>query len=449
MKHTNEYYRRRTENLKYANQIIKGCLKKVYIHNYIPGQVIYNLGEYPNKMSIMPTEYDYRLIKKLSENGVGLIQIHEEWNDSLRIMGADKYTSHDKNGLKEFIKLCHSFDIKVLPYVSSGFFDVRDPDYTDRFIRSDAKLYMNYYRYRMCSAASPEWNKYLFDNIRRMLDEYEFDGIFNDMGYDMCDDEGNKYKPGEYDPFIEDMLIRLYDLVKNEYGGIVKLHQGEIMVPVSENKIYDYLWVGENCETSEELIKTVNCSPYVIPCPDYKTSKEKNYDIYFSRALPFLQFLLRADGRPITGERVCAPGIEYLEDIESGHFRKIREYYLKHQNGPWVYSEWSDIPDDELMRKKWFEYLRLYKPMVTENSCCFIDINKDNGLTAEPVDNDVHMSMFVNEDCYVCISNVGTESRKVVFKQIWTDRVTKKAGSMINIPPGGMIFLKKQRGDTK
>ena len=273
MKHTNEYYRRRTENLKYANQIIKGCLKKVYIHNYIPGQVIYNLGEYPNKMSIMPTEYDYRLIKKLSENGVGLIQIHEEWNDSLRIMGADKYTSHDKNGLKEFIKLCHSFDIKVLPYVSSGFFDVRDPDYTDRFIRSDAKLYMNYYRYRMCSAASPEWNKYLFDNIRRMLDEYEFDGIFNDMGYDMCDDEGNKYRPGEYDPFIEDMLIRLYDLVKNEYGGIVKLHQGEIMVPVSENKIYDYLWVGENCETSEELIKTVNCSPYVIPCPDYKTSK--------------------------------------------------------------------------------------------------------------------------------------------------------------------------------
>ena len=48
-------------------------------------------------------------------------------------------------------------------------------------------------------------------------------------------------------------------------------------------------------------------SPYVIPCPDYKFTNETNGDIYFSRALPFLQFLLRLDGRPITGERMlCA-----------------------------------------------------------------------------------------------------------------------------------------------
>ena len=78
MNYTNEYYRKRTANIKYANSAVKGCLKKMHIHNYIPGQVIYNLGEYPNKMTIKPTEYDYNLIKKLSENGVGLIQIHED-----------------------------------------------------------------------------------------------------------------------------------------------------------------------------------------------------------------------------------------------------------------------------------------------------------------------------------------------------------------------------------
>ena len=94
---------------------------------------------------------------------------------------------------------------------------------------------------------------------------------------------------------------------------------------VSNEKIYDYLWVGESCKTSEELLRTVQYSPYVIPCPDYKFTNETNGDIYFSRALPFLQFLLRLDGRPITGERSCAPNVVYHDDAESRHFRKIRE----------------------------------------------------------------------------------------------------------------------------
>ncbi len=444
MNYTNEYYRKRIGNVKYANSAVKSCLKKMHIHNYIPGQVIYNLGEYPNKMTIRPTEYDYNLIKKLSENGVGLIQIHEEWNDAMRIMGADKFSSHDKEGLKEFISLCHSFNIKVLPYISSGFFDERDPDFTEKFVAApDIKLVQNYYRYRCCNAASPEWNKYLFDNLRRIMEEYGFDGIFNDMGYDRRDDEGNVYGMEDYDPFIEDLLVRMYSVVKNEYGGIVKLHIGEIQLPVTNEKIYDYLWVGESCKTSEELIKTINYSPYVIPCPDYKFTEETNADIYFARALPFLQFLLRLDGRPITGERSCAPGVEYHDDAESRHFKKIREYYLKHPNGPFVYSEWSDIPDDEGIREKWFEYLKLYKPMVSEDSLCFIDIAEDSGITAVRPDEGIHMSMFVNDECYLCISNLGKKSSTVIFKEKWTDRVTGKCDTAAEIPAGGMVFLRK------
>ena len=247
MNYTNTDYRKRIANVKYANSVVKSCLRRMHIHDYIPGQVIYNLGEYPNKMTIRPTAYDHDLIRKLSENGVGLIQIHEEWNDAMRIMGADKFSSHDKDGLKEFIDLCHSFHIKVLPYLSSGFFDERDPDFTEKFV-ADPKLMLvqNYYRYRCCNAASPEWNQYLFDNLHRMMDEYAFDGIFNDMGYDRRDGEGNPYGMEEYDPYIEDLLVRMYSVVKNEYHGIVKLHIGELQLPVSNEKIYDYLWVGES-----------------------------------------------------------------------------------------------------------------------------------------------------------------------------------------------------------
>lgn len=279
MNYTNTDYRKRIANVKYANSVVKSCLRRMHIHDYIPGQVIYNLGEYPNKMTIRPTAYDHDLIRKLSENGVGLIQIHEEWNDAMRIMGADKFSSHDKDGLKEFIDLCHSFHIKVLPYLSSGFFDERDPDFTEKFVSgSKLMLVQNYYRYRCCNAASPEWNQYLFDNLHRMMDEYAFDGIFNDMGYDRRDGEGNPYGMEEYDPYIEDLLVRMYSVVKNEYHGIVKLHIGELQLPVSNEKIYDYLWVGESCKTSEELLRTVQYSPYVIPCPDYKFTNETNGD---------------------------------------------------------------------------------------------------------------------------------------------------------------------------
>ena len=99
------------------------------------------------------------------------------------------------------------------------------------------------------------------------------------MGYDRRDGEGNPYGMEEYDPYIEDLLVLMYSVVKNEYHGIVKLHIGELQLPVSNEKIYDYLWVGESCKTSEELLRTVQYSPYVIPCPDYKFTIETNGDI--------------------------------------------------------------------------------------------------------------------------------------------------------------------------
>ena len=98
---TREQHKARLDNITYAEKSIKKFFRRVRIHDYIPGQVIYNLGEYPAKFSIKPTEYDYEVVKNLADMGVGLIQLHEEWNDAIRIMGADKFTSHDEQGLKE------------------------------------------------------------------------------------------------------------------------------------------------------------------------------------------------------------------------------------------------------------------------------------------------------------------------------------------------------------
>ena len=106
-----EEERKRLDNITYAENAVKKCTRRVRIHDYIPGQISYNLGGYPAKFSITPTEYDYEVIKALKEKGVGLIQVHEEWNDAIRVLGADKYSSHDPEGMRKFIELCHDFGL--------------------------------------------------------------------------------------------------------------------------------------------------------------------------------------------------------------------------------------------------------------------------------------------------------------------------------------------------
>ena len=78
-----EQHRARINNLREARKSIKKLTRELRIHNYLPGQVIYYLGDYPAKMSIKPTEYDFNLLKSYAENGVDMIQVHEEWNTSL------------------------------------------------------------------------------------------------------------------------------------------------------------------------------------------------------------------------------------------------------------------------------------------------------------------------------------------------------------------------------
>ena len=67
-----ETEKRKQENLIFAERVAGECKRRFTIQDYIPGQVIYNLGEYPAAFSIRPTEYDYELIRSLSSHGVGL-----------------------------------------------------------------------------------------------------------------------------------------------------------------------------------------------------------------------------------------------------------------------------------------------------------------------------------------------------------------------------------------
>ena len=259
-----EDQKKRIENIRYASEHVKSCTRHIRVHDYLPGQVTYNLGPYPAKFSIEPTEYDYNLIKSFAEKGVGLIQVHEEWNDGIRLYGADKYNSHDPSGMKSFIKLCHDFGIKVLPYLSSFYFDRRDPDFRRDFMRYESYLISVHFEYANCSAESETWGTYFFDKMKRVFDEYEFDGIYNDTG---CEEFAKRHAEVRaqgrktcvqsdihYDPFEEDFYARMYSFVKENHG-IMKMHYSNTCRPVSDEKLYDYLWVGEGVSNIDDLLE--------------------------------------------------------------------------------------------------------------------------------------------------------------------------------------------------
>ena len=450
---TLEEHRARIANVKSAELGNKTYIRKHRIGEYLPAQAVYHLGDYPAPFSIEPTEYDYNMIKGMAENGVQLIQLHEEWNDHIRRFGADKYTSHDPEGLDKFIELCHSFGIKVIPYISSGFLHEFDPDFKEEF--TIRKLYCRtgtHFQYRVCSASSEEWRSFILPKTFAVLDRHDFDGIYNDYGTDSSFFHGGKYikrddvAGGGYDPELEDLLATIYGEVKKR-GGIYKLHINYNSPAPCIEKVYDYLWIGEG-ESTDNLCIGKNYPPYVVPCPDKVHSKIDDPDYFFAAVIPFMQFpLLTSCGRPLRGRVIdedvplyCNPGKEpgfgYI-------FQKnVHEYNKEHPDGPHVHSRWSAIPDDLRDYPTWCKYMALYKPMVEENTIAYIGLTESEDILS-PAKENVNVSMFVSHEKYLVVGNLSGEEYEIVLKEQWTDRETGVTSDRFTVKNNRLLFLKK------
>lgn len=447
---TAEQHRRRLENLLAASTVVNKCLWKFTIQNYLPGQVTYNLGEYPARFSIAPTDYDYQLLTKFAEQGAQVIQLHEEYNDPKRVLGADKFESHDPKGLRQFVDLVHSLGMKIILYFSSGYFDRTDPDFCEDWGYPGVYLKEFYYNYANCSPASPEWRAYLLPRLEYLMDEYGVDGLYNDLGYvEICKQKhipSTQISPEpetpEHDAALEDLLGMIMNLVHSR-SGIVKLHYTENKLPKCFSKIYDYCWVGESVKNLYSLRESTKSFPlYVIPCPDLSRAESWNEDDLYLHSIPYLQFPLRVDGRPVTGERAFVTGVEYEEDFWTEHFHRIHDYYLKHPRGPYIYGWWDSCYGRPEARKKWFHYLNLYRPMVSENSWCWIDI-QESRLFKENLPQGVVASLFVNEQSYLVLANYGTSAVTVATSWLWRDRESGIEGVEWSIPPRKLKLLER------
>ena len=427
--YSKDEHRRRLENIAYGERAIAKCMRKHLIADYLPGQCSYNLGEYPCRHVWDPGEWDERELDNLKEQGIRLIQLHEEWNDAERLFGGDKFTPLNPAGFRRFVDMVHRRGMKLIVYASSGFFERRDRDFRPEWARSPDLVEL-WYQYAHCSPASPGWRAYLLPRLVGILDDYGVDGFYNDLGYKNLAGRGVKPSADEvpameedehHDGALEDLLALIYAEVKRR-GGIVKVHHGGASRLQTDREVYDYLWVGEgirNADSFREAVK--NHPPYVVPCLDMSRATIANENELYLEAVPYMQFPLLLAGRPFTGERATIPGIQYQpeeKDFWTRHCREIWRYYQSHSQGPYSYGWWDSVPGRPEARPTHARWLKQYLPMVEEGTWAWLEIS-DSSIFPRPLPADVVASAFANRDLYLVLANYRRDAAEVVTAEAY------------------------------
>jgi hypothetical protein len=418
-----EDHRRRMQNIVECRHSVQQCLRRHLITDYLPGQCSYNLGEYPCRQPWEIDDWDAQELDKLKDQGIGLIQLHEEWNDSQRMFGAHKFAPLNPIGFRRFIEMAHERGMRVIVYVSSGFFQKTDPDFKAEWAR-DQDLVELHYHYARCSPVSPGWRAYVLGQIVRTLDEYGVDGIYNDLGYlrlfqnprPPTRDEVFAFEETEtQDGAVSDLLALIYAEVKRR-GGIVKIHMGAADRPKTSDKIYDYLWVGEAVESVDGLREAAKDHPaYVVPCLDMSTAAIDNEDELYLNSIPYLQFPLLLAGKPFTGERALIPGIHYPPESEchwTHHCRAIWKYHQLHPEGPFSYGWWDSVPGRPQARVVHARWLRQYLPLVEEGTWAWLEMSRSN-FFKKSLPSGMVASAFANRELYLVLANYGSTTAEI------------------------------------
>jgi hypothetical protein len=453
-----EDHRRRLKNIAVCERGIRRCMRRHLITDYLPGQCVYNVGEYPCRKPWDPDEWDEKELDSLRDQGIRLIQVHEEWNDSQRLFGQTKLTALNPAGFRRFVDMVHARGMKLIVYVSSGFFDRRDPDFRPEWARQQDLVEM-YWRYARCSPASPGWRAYLLPRLMRILDEYGVDGFYNDLGYVPLANNPQPPAKDEILAFEErpdregalgDLLALIYAEVKRR-GGIVKVHHSGASCPHTDVKVYDYLWVGEGITQADGFREAVkNHAPYVVPCLDMSRARINSEDELYLSAIPYMQFPLLLAGRPFTGERASIPGIEYPPEEKcfwTRHNRQIWKYYQAHPNGPFSYGWWDSVPGRPEARPTHARWLKRYLPLVEEGTRAYLEI-ADSDLFASPLPAGVVASAFANRELSLVLANYDHGEAECATRDLCVDLADPSAPPKRGwkLPPRSLTIIRGQTG---
>ena len=228
---------------------------------------------------------------------------------------------------------------------------------------------------------------------------------------------------------LTDLLALIYSEVTRG-GGIMKLHvDGALQPQTGDQKVYDYLWVGEGVGNADGLRENVkNHGPYVVPCIDMTFATVENADEQYLHAIPYMQFPILHAGKPFTGERGMIPGVRYVSDNDfwMKRCREVWKYHQAHPDGPHVYSGWDAVPPRADTRPTHAKWLKQYRPLVEEGTWAYLEIG-DSDLFAKPLPKDCVASAFANRELYLVLANYGQTSTTIETAETYVPTDTPSA----------------------
>ena len=453
--YTAEDHRRRLENIAIGTGAIRSCMRKHLITDYLPGQCCYNLGEYPSTKPWFVDEYDEGELDRLRDEGIQVLQVFDDWNDSLRLFGGDKYSAVNPEGYRRFIELAHARGMKVLTYTSTCFIQRTDPDFKQEWSREGDFLEVGYWNMARCSPASPGWRAFVLQKFAQVMDEYGTDGIYVDGGYlanqhaykgtmPVAPDEIVAFEEtAEHDGAFADMLALIYAEVKRR-AGILKLHVNAAEMPQAGGlDTYDYLWVGEGVAQADPLREAVkNHTPYVVPCLDMGFTSLETEDEPYLHSIPYMQFPVSMGGRIFTGERGFIPGISYKDDFWMQRCRDAWKQYQEDPSKLHTYSAWDAVPGSPNTRAVHSRWLKRYLPMVEEGTWAWLEIG-DSALFRAPLPDGVVASAFANRDFYLVLANYSRAAVDIATADAYIAEGAAAAASAWNIPARSLLILRR------
>ncbi|MGC8640628.1 MAG: hypothetical protein ACP5XB_12205 [Isosphaeraceae bacterium] len=453
-----EDHRRRLQNIGGCTRAIRQCMRKHLITNYLPAQCAYNLGEYPCVKPWDPDAYDEQELDRLRDHGIQLIQLFDESNDSLRLFGGGKHTPLNPEGLRRFVTMAHRRGIKVITYLSTGYFQYKDPDLKPEWYRKGDGVTVGYWDMVRCAPASPGWRAYLLPHAVRLLDDYGLDGLYDDWGY-LPNTASRPKTPAKdevlafeetpsYDGAVADLLELLYAEVQRR-GGVFKLHCDVANAPQTRGaRVYDYLWVGESVRDVDGLREAVkNHPPYVVPCLDMTFTKIEDDDEPYLHAIPYMQFPLLQAGRPWTGERARVPGVVYPggeNDFWVKRCRAVEAFLKTHPDGPYTYGGWDSVPGRAETRPTHARWLKRYLPLVEDGTWAWLEI-KDSSLFTAPLPQGVVASAFANRQLHLVLANYGRTAAQVetTSAHVPADQPSAAPTRRWSIGPRSLLILRR------
>ena len=431
------------------------CLRRHRIYGYEPSMVFYQFGNYPTREPYYPTKDDWEQLDLYAENGVGLINVREAWSDLSGFLGKTPNEPVKEKAFRRLIDECHRRGLKVVPYMSPGYMDIRSPIYRPEWSRSVGHLVEVYEELDHLCPGSPGRRADFFCTVERLMDSYGLDGIYFDGGMRLntpgCfnprhdnhvhfSEHGKSDEPGNvthaddargqvldegYAALWNEFLCELYVRIKRR-NGLVVLHAGSDKKAPFEDKCWDYQLIGEGIgDVLVSIEKTKRFEPYVYRMMDWsrlitnwqERDLTPNMDLVpgvlntsMAACMPYLEFPCLYGGCFLeeTDEDIARlPGVRWKEGWD--HWTEWRRA-LRKLNDP--------FKTTGLMRDPYFRYLRLFKKMTKDNTIAYIEVTSTDGDVFPVTHGRRRVSVFVNDSVWVAVGNLDKEPQTVNIRPL-------------------------------